>query len=328
MVVACAADDPETTLRWPGVAAGGASAPSTSPSTPEGDRLRAHPPPPRAAPVFHDGDPLEELLDALAAADRTVAMPPLADRDGDEAWDETACLVEVLAIAGVDAPPDDDLARRPRDPAGVQLVAALALLGSQDQARTALSADPDAASWSDAYPEVASWFDTYPEVAGWYAGWLEELRAAPSVAHACAPMPEVAPPDPAPAPAPREERPTRPRRPAPKRCLGVAEVEGDHGMAASEGLSAEEVSASMGSVFPRIARCVAAGSASPSGALLVRVHVSCRGTVDRVQVLDPADWPAEVVKCATERVRWAEFPAHGLPDGDIFEFPLSWSAGG
>lgn len=140
---------------------------------------------------------------------------------------------------------------------------------------------------------------------------------------ACTPEPEVvAPPPPAPKAAPK---PKGRRKPKAKPCLGTGDVEGEAGIVASEGLSSDQVSAAMKPGFPIVAQCVADGGAAPSAALQVEVTVSCGGVVSKVNPIDRGDWPDPVVDCVISGLGYLEFPAHGLPDGDVFVFPFNWS---
>jgi hypothetical protein len=142
---------------------------------------------------------------------------------------------------------------------------------------------------------------------------------------ACTTEPAAPPAPPPPAPV-KKRAPPKPRKPKPKPCLGTADVAGDAGMAASEGLSPAQVSSTMRTAFSAMAQCVAQSGAAPSAPLDLRITVSCGGVVDRVEVADPGDWPADAISCTRAAVELLEFPAHGLPDGDTFEFPLTWSA--
>jgi hypothetical protein len=142
--------------------------------------------------------------------------------------------------------------------------------------------------------------------------------------------PEVAATAPEPAPtAPRKKKRTAPApaglvRPEPKPCLGTVEAEGEAGMAASEGLSYDEARASLNAFAPELVSCIGPDE-SPTGALLLRITVACTGLVDRVTVADRGDWSAEAAACVTDRLTYAGFPAHGLPDGDVIDWPLRYT---
>jgi len=117
------------------------------------------------------------------------------------------------------------------------------------------------------------------------------------------------------------------QRPRPKRCLGgPTDVEGDMGFAASEGLSYEEASSSMNRFVHHVLPCIG-GDAQPAETLRLEITVACSGVVDGVEVLDAGDWPPSVAACVSDTLEYAEFPAHGLPDGDSFEYPLKFTPG-
>lgn len=142
--------------------------------------------------------------------------------------------------------------------------------------------------------------------------------------------PEVATTAPAPAsPAPRKKK--RPAaataglvRPEPKPCLGTVEVEGEAGMAASEGLSYGDARAALNAFAPELVSCIAPDE-SPTGALLLRITVACTGLVDGVTVADRADWSDATAACVAERLSYAPFPAHALPDSDVVDWPLRYT---
>jgi len=117
------------------------------------------------------------------------------------------------------------------------------------------------------------------------------------------------------------------QRPSPKRCLGgPVDVEGDLGFAASEGLSYDDAATAMGGFVHHVLPCIGDG-VQPSETLRLRITVACSGVVDRVDVVDGGDWPASVATCVSETLEYAEFPAHGLPDGDSFDYPLRFTPG-
>lgn len=142
------------------------------------------------------------------------------------------------------------------------------------------------------------------------------------------PEPAAAPAPEAPAPAPKKKKAAGPaglKKPAPKPCVAPPSgVDGEAGMAASEGLEPAEAGRALNTFAPQVLTCL--GDASPTGTLHLRLVVACSGVVDSVKVVDRGDWPAEVASCVAERVGYAELPAHGLPDGDTVDWPLRYSA--
>lgn len=114
------------------------------------------------------------------------------------------------------------------------------------------------------------------------------------------------------------------RMPAAKPCHAAPTGEGlaDEGAVASAGLSYEQVKASMDAFAPTTLRCVPEGTA---GRLETKIVAGCDGRVKSVEIGATGGLPADVVDCVTDTLRYAEFPAHGLPDGEVFEYPLSFS---
>jgi hypothetical protein len=115
--------------------------------------------------------------------------------------------------------------------------------------------------------------------------------------------------------------------PPPQPCRPPPEVVGEHGIAASAGLTDAEVAAAMSAFIQNTLRCVPAGWTT-DGTLLVAVRVGCDGRVAAVDVEDDGGLPAEMVRCAADVLRYAPFPAHDQPDGFSFEFPLRFDFGG
>ena len=92
---------------------------------------------------------------------------------------------------------------------------------------------------------------------------------------------------------------------------------------ASLGLSQAQVEAAMGAALPGLHSCVAPGS-EPSGVLTFELQVACTGRVSSVRVLDRATLPDPLVDCVADSLRYAAFPAHDLPDGFGFHYPVSF----
>ncbi len=143
--------------------------------------------------------------------------------------------------------------------------------------------------------------------------------------------------EPAPAPRPRARRSSKPA-PAPttggtadlslppeKPCLaGPSEVVGDEGMAASEGLSSEQVRGAMGAFVHNTLRCIP-GEFSPDAPLTLELTVACTGRVSEVSIADAGGWPDEVAQCVRSVLGFTPFPAHDLPDGETVRYPLRYT---
>lgn len=120
------------------------------------------------------------------------------------------------------------------------------------------------------------------------------------------------------------------RMPDAKPCLaGPDEATlGENGLefAASAGLSYTETKAAMDVFLPRLGRCVPEEGASGTASL--ELTVGCSGRVAEVRMLDSGGLPADMVSCVRETLRYAEFPAHDIPDGFTFAYPLTFDFSG
>lgn len=112
--------------------------------------------------------------------------------------------------------------------------------------------------------------------------------------------------------------------PAPKPCLAEpTDVEGDEGMVASAGLSLDDVRSSMNAFIQHAARCLPEGGAE--GVLTLDITVGCDGRVSGLSVADDGGLPGPLAACVVETLGYTPFPAHDLPDGFTFTFPLRFS---
>lgn len=114
--------------------------------------------------------------------------------------------------------------------------------------------------------------------------------------------------------------------PPEKPCLSGPELSGaDEEMVASAGLSFEQIKGSMNAFLPNVLSCIE--GEAPEETLMLEITVACTGRVADVSVSSPGDWPADVSSCVADVLRYAPFPAHDLPDGEQFSFPLRYSPG-
>lgn len=115
------------------------------------------------------------------------------------------------------------------------------------------------------------------------------------------------------------------KMPTPKACLagpGPDTPQGDDTITLTQGLTAEGTSAAMDRFLPKVGPCLVGLDPPPVDALQLEIHVGCDGRVRSVTPLGSSDWPAEHATCLRQALRYAAFPAHALPDGDSFVFPL------
>jgi len=93
--------------------------------------------------------------------------------------------------------------------------------------------------------------------------------------------------------------------------------------AGSEGLSHGEVRGAMNAFLPTLQRCIEGDW--PVGTLDLSITVACTGRVSAVRVQKDGGLDAALVSCITDTLRYAPFPAHDLPDGETFTYPMVFS---
>ena len=114
------------------------------------------------------------------------------------------------------------------------------------------------------------------------------------------------------------------RMPRPEACItmGGEPEEGEYLMSA--GLDEVQIRAAMDPVLPHALKCK-----RDEGVDMLRlrfgVNVGCNGVVDNVWVDDDDGASESYVECIAEVLRYADFPAHDMPDGMEFEYPVSVS---
>jgi hypothetical protein len=114
--------------------------------------------------------------------------------------------------------------------------------------------------------------------------------------------------------------------PAEKKCLtppSVDLLEAEDGFLGSQGLSYSQIRDAMDRFIGHTLSCVPEGTA-PAGTIHTRIRVACTGRVAAVEVEDDGGLPAEMVECVREILYYAPFPAHDLPDGEVFGYPLTF----
>lgn len=114
------------------------------------------------------------------------------------------------------------------------------------------------------------------------------------------------------------------RMPRPEPCveMGTDPAEGEFLMAA--GLDEAQIRAAMDPVLPHALKCK-----PDEGVDMLRlrfgINVGCNGVVDNVWVDDDDGASESYVECVADVLRYADFPAHDMPDGMEFEYPVSVS---
>lgn len=117
--------------------------------------------------------------------------------------------------------------------------------------------------------------------------------------------------------------PTLPMPPA-KACLAqpkVSQLTADEGVLASASLTSEQVGGVMKRFAPKTMACIPSGTRG-SYEINLQLLVGCDGRVKDVWVIHPGAFPPHVATCIASTLRYAGFPAHGTPDGVLFEYPI------
>ncbi len=112
--------------------------------------------------------------------------------------------------------------------------------------------------------------------------------------------------------------------PAPKPCLTVDDSQlGDQDMVAAAGLSYAQTKAALDAFLPTLSRCMDVGDAV-SGSATFQLTVGCNGRVQEVQVVDHGNLDADLLRCVQDTLAYVPFPAHDMPDGFTFAYPMSF----
>ena len=126
-----------------------------------------------------------------------------------------------------------------------------------------------------------------------------------------------------------KKRASTPSRPSPKPCLkGPSLDELDNDVAdirSSKGLSGNQIRTAVSGTLPGLSRCFT--GAWPDGVVDLEFTVSCTGLVDTIRVLDSGGIADDAVRCMVSSLRQISFPAHDMPDGMVFRYPVTLSPG-
>jgi hypothetical protein len=114
-------------------------------------------------------------------------------------------------------------------------------------------------------------------------------------------------------------------KPAAKRCLGgPSGTIREDGVAISQGLTAAQINAGMGQIARHVVRCFPAGT-SGGFSMLVEITAGCDGRVSNVFVNSAGSVPANVASCVEQTLAFASFPAHAVPNGVEFQYPMKFT---
>lgn len=115
-------------------------------------------------------------------------------------------------------------------------------------------------------------------------------------------------------------------QPSPKRCLSgpsATDLKSDDGYLTSKGLTASQVRSGMARIVRYTLQCFPRGTRG-SHTVTVEVTAGCDGLVDNVWLANSGGLPAPITSCITQTVGYASFPAHDLPDGALFQYPIQY----
>ena len=118
--------------------------------------------------------------------------------------------------------------------------------------------------------------------------------------------------------------------PDPKPCLGGPELDdltAEEQMIGNSGLSTDQVREAMNRFVDNTLGCITGDDTFPGESLMMEITVACDGTVSRVVVTEAGDWSGQMSDCVTDVLRYAPFPAHDLPSGEVFQYPLRFTPG-
>ncbi len=110
--------------------------------------------------------------------------------------------------------------------------------------------------------------------------------------------------------------------PAPQECVQALFAD-DPEFAVFEGLSVEQLRESIDAFIPTLHSCVPEG-ARLDGVAELEIVVACDGLVDSVSVERAEGMPDPVLSCVEDAMRYAAFPAHDMPGGVHFLYPMSF----
>jgi hypothetical protein len=154
------------------------------------------------------------------------------------------------------------------------------------------------------------------------AGTAEKLAADPAVS-----APEVAGSDSPPIVGSAPVSAPKLAKALPKKCLPPPSADdlGDDDAVASEGLTVDDIRGGMRAPVQAAAQCLPAGTHG-NFQVVLEVTAGCNGLVSQASIDDAGGLPRAVTDCISATVAQAGFPAHALPDGATFYYPIRFAA--
>lgn len=124
------------------------------------------------------------------------------------------------------------------------------------------------------------------------------------------------PPEPEPAP----------RRPARRggRCKAQRTDAAEGEIVTASGLSASQIQSAVSRRLGRTMRCLPA-DLHGEYEMIVEVTVGCDGRVTNTYTIGAGALPPAVTRCVEKVFRYTRFPAHDMPDGQSFQYPVTFS---
>ncbi|MEZ4323044.1 MAG: LysM peptidoglycan-binding domain-containing protein [Myxococcota bacterium] len=113
--------------------------------------------------------------------------------------------------------------------------------------------------------------------------------------------------------------------PAAKRCESQrAKAVGEDGMYAGDGLSSAEIKSSLSRTLGTTRRCMPPGTKGKFQ-VIVELKVGCNGRVSNVYTINGGGAPGSVTACIEKVLSYTAFPAHDIPDGQSFQYPINYN---
>ena len=116
--------------------------------------------------------------------------------------------------------------------------------------------------------------------------------------------------------------------PKAKRCLGgpdMGALSDEQGMMTNTGLSSQQINKSMNKFFPQLTNCMP--EVWPTASIEIDFNVGCNGLVSYVRIVKDDGLDFTIQDCIEDAFQYAEFPAHDLPDGMDFSYPIEFAPG-
>ena len=118
---------------------------------------------------------------------------------------------------------------------------------------------------------------------------------------------------------------SQPRMPSKKKCISGPSLddlsEDVPDIQASKGLSYEEIRKPLATFLPTLGQCFSGDW--PEARVLFEITAGCDGRVSKVVVLDDGGLSNDRLDCMRSTLSFVGFPAHDMPDGMTFQYPVT-----